>query len=210
MSRQQPRRRLDAQEMTAEFKAKVMDEARFLRNWLDKPLVTGAIAPSGPALAARMASFIDPALPGLVIELGPGTGVVTKALIERGMAPERIVAIEYSADFCTLLHTRFPGVNVVHGDAYDLATVVDQLHAGPLVGVVSSLPLFTKPLPMRHRLLEASLTRLHPGAPFIQFSYALVPPVPPMEGRWAIDKTNWVVMNLPPARVWTYRRPASA
>jgi phosphatidylethanolamine/phosphatidyl-N-methylethanolamine N-methyltransferase len=209
MSRQQPRRRLDAQAMTAELKTKVLDEARFLKNWIDKPLVTGAIAPSGPALAARMASFVDPSKPGLVIELGPGTGVVTKALLERGLAPERIVAIEYSADFCTLLRNRFPGVHVIHGDAYDLATVADQVTHEPLIGVVSSLPLFTKPLPMRHRLLEASLTRLIPGAPFIQFSYALVPPVPPMEGRWSIDKTNWVVMNLPPARVWTYRRAAA-
>lgn len=192
----------------AELKHKVLDEVRFLRSWFDKPLQVGAVAPSSPALARLMARFVDPASTGSVVELGPGTGVVTKALLERGVAADRIVSIEYDGDFCKLLRNRFPGVHFVHGDAYDMRQALADVADKPLAAVVSSLPLFTRPLPQRLRLLDEAFSLLAPGAPFIQFSYALVPPVPAGAGRFAIERTNWVVMNLPPARVWVYRRPA--
>jgi len=188
---------------------KVRDEVRFLKNWIDKPLMIGAVAPSSPQLARLMASYVDPARAGLVVELGPGTGVVTQALLERGIAPERIVSIEYNGDFCSLLRQRYPGVHFVHGDAYRLpqalaGVVGDAPH--PIAAVVSSLPLFTRPLPERTRLLDESFARMEPGAPFIQFSYALVSPVPHGATRFEIERSGWVVRNLPPARVWVYRR----
>ena len=101
------------------------DQLRFLKGLAARPRMTGAIAPSGPALAKAMASHVDPDEDLPVIELGPGTGVVTKALIERGVAPERIIAIEYSPDFCRLLAERFPGITVIRGDAYDLDGSLD-------------------------------------------------------------------------------------
>ncbi|NDA46857.1 MAG: hypothetical protein EBY21_06185, partial [Alphaproteobacteria bacterium] len=88
------------------------DEARFLKAWIEKPLLTGAVSPSGRSLAKMMARYVDPALPGLVIELGPGTGPVTQALLQRGIAPERLILIEYDPDFCKLLARRFPRVRV--------------------------------------------------------------------------------------------------
>ena len=202
----QPKKRID----TDELRHKVLDEVRFLKNWLDKPLMTGAVAPSSPALAKLMASHVDPAGDGLVVELGPGTGVVTQALVDRGVARERVAAIEYNHDFCKLLRNRFPGVHFVHGDAYRIRHSLGDLVAGrdaPVAAVVSSLPLFTRPLPERVRLLEECFDLMPPGAPFIQFSYALVPPVPHGAGRFEIERTGWVVLNLPPARVWIYRRP---
>ena len=202
----QPKKRI----ATDELRHKVLDEVRFLKNWLDKPLVTGAVAPSSPALSRLMASHVDVAIPGLVVELGPGTGVVTQALLDRGVAAERIAAIEYNPDFCTLLRQRFPGVHFAHGDAYRMKHSLGDLLAGaerPVAAVISSLPLFTRPLPERVRLLDECLDLMPAGAPFIQFSYALVPPVPHGAGRFEIERTGWVVLNLPPARVWIYRRP---
>lgn len=193
------------------FGHKVLDEVRFLKNWIDKPLMTGAVAPSSPQLARLMASYVDPDRPGFVVELGPGTGVVTQALLDRGIAPERIVSIEYNADFCSLLRQRYPGVHFVQGDAYRLPQAIAGLVGSrpfPLSAVVSSLPLFTRPLPERTRLLDDSFTRMEPNAPFIQFSYALVSPVPHGSTRFEIERSGWVVRNLPPARVWIYRRPA--
>ena len=196
---------------TDELRHKVLDEVRFLKNWIDKPLMTGAVAPSSPQLARLMAAQVDPATPGHVVELGPGTGVVTHALLDRGLDADRIVSIEYNPDFCKLLRQRFPRVHFVHGDAYRMrhavAPVVGKAER-PLAAVVSSLPLFTRPLPERLRLLEECFDMMVPGAPFIQFSYALVPPVPHGAGEFEIDKTGWVMRNLPPARVWIYRRPA--
>lgn len=196
---------------TSGLRHKVLDEVRFLKSWFDKPLMIGAVAPSSPQLARLMASHVDPAAPGMVVELGPGTGVVTHALIERGIDAERIASIEYNSDFCTLLRQRYPRVHFVHGDAYRMRHSIEGLigdRPRPLAAVVSSLPLFTRPLPERVRLLEEAFDLMVPGAPFIQFSYALVPPVPQGAGRFVFERTGWVVRNLPPARVWIYRRPA--
>ncbi|WP_020186766.1 methyltransferase domain-containing protein [Methylopila sp. 73B] len=185
------------------------DEARFLKSWFDKPLVTGAVSPSGKGLARMMARYVDPDEPGLVLEIGPGTGPVTEALLERGVAPERLVLIEFNPEFVTLLRKRFPGVTVVQGDAYaarqTLAGVLEQ----PLTATVCSLPLLTKPIRQRVALLEDCFDMSRPGAPFIQFTYGVVPPIP----REAIGETTAagsprVWLNLPPARVWIYRRPA--
>lgn len=190
------------------LKALVADEVRFLKNWMGRPLTTGAVSPSGKALTKLMASFVDPADTLPVVELGPGTGVVTQALLERGVAPGRIVSVEFNPEFCTLLQRRFPGVRIVEGDAYGFSTTLKGWVDGPVSAVVSSLPLFTRPPEMRRKLIVDALDRMPAGRPFIQFSYALVPPVPAETGRFSVEHTNWVVMNLPPARVWIYRKTA--
>lgn len=188
--------------------SKVREEVRFLKNWAENPLTTGAVAPSGKALARLMAKYVDNDRAGKVVELGPGTGVVTRAMIDRGIPENKIVSVEYSENFVKLMHDRFPGVTVVRGDAYALEPQAELGTHKPLASVISSLPLFSRPPAERKQLINRALEMLEPGAPFIQFSYAPVPPVRQDEGDFRIDRTNWVVMNVPPARVWIYRRPA--
>lgn len=185
------------------------DEARFLKSWFDKPLVTGAVSPSGKALARMMARYVDPAADGLVLEIGPGTGPVTEALVERGVAPERLVLIEYNDEFVPHLQKRFPGANVVRGDAYAARETLKGHLDQPLSAIVSSLPLLTKPVGQRVALLNQCFDMAHPGAPFIQFTYGVVPPIP-REAIGAITTIGSprVWLNLPPARVWIYHRPA--
>jgi phosphatidylethanolamine/phosphatidyl-N-methylethanolamine N-methyltransferase len=183
------------------------DEARFLRSWLERPLVTGAVTPSGRMLARTMASYVDPRVPGPVIELGPGTGPVTAALVRRGVAQDRLVLVEYNFDFCKLLKRRFPKATIVQGDAYDIRESLEGVVDEPAAATVSSLPLFTKPTEMRLKLLAEAHDLMHPGAPFIQFTYAMVPPIPARSGRYTASGSNRVWLNLPPARVWAYRRP---
>lgn len=182
------------------------DEARFLKSWLENPLKTGAVVPSGKALAAKMAAVVDPVVPGPIVELGPGTGPVTQALLARGIAPSRLILVEYSSDFSKLLRQRFPGVTVIQGDAYALAdTLKPHLHE-PVAAIVSSLPLLTRPDAQRSSLLEAAFNMLLPGSPFVQFTYMNASPVPLSDGFEAVvSRRIW--KNLPPARVWTYRRP---
>lgn len=189
--------------------AKIRDEARFVRQWLGNPRSIGAITPSGPDLARAMAGFLDPASAGRVVELGPGTGVVTDAILKRGIDPSKLTSIEYCSDFAALLKQRFPGVQIVRGDAYDLEASLDA-DMVELAGVVSSLPLFTSPYEKRRALIMDALDRLAPGAPFIQFSYALVPPVKAEAGLFTVSKTGWILNNVPPARVWVYRKVAPA
>jgi phosphatidylethanolamine/phosphatidyl-N-methylethanolamine N-methyltransferase len=139
-----------------------------------------------------------------VLELGPGTGAVTAALVERGVGHERLVLVEYNRQFCVLLAKRFPGATVIEGDAYNLRIALNGGHAR-FAAVVSSLPLMMKPMPTRLRLLDAALRLLAPGAPFIQFSYAVAAPIPPRPHRYRIHSSPRIWRNLPPARVWVYR-----
>ncbi len=185
------------------------DELRFLKTWIDNPLILGAVSPSSPFLARVMASFVEVERPGAVVELGPGTGAVTKALIERGIDPERIVAVEFDPEFCTLLARRFPGITVVEGDAYALRTTLGHQPAGPVAAVVSGLPLFNKPMTRRLQLLAQAFSLLQPGAPFVQFSYHLLPPIPREAGQFSLSGTRRIWRNIPPARVWCYRKTAA-
>src|SRR5262249_26558766 len=154
------------------------DEVRFIRSWLEKPLSTGAVTPSGRLLARTMARYVEPQVVGPVIELGPGTGPVTEALVEQGVDPARLVLVESNPVFCQLLRARFPAATVRQGDAYGLRPVLTGFVRQPAAAVVSGLPLFTKPLRTRLRLLRDAFSVMRPGAPFVQFTYAVVPPIP--------------------------------
>ena len=181
------------------------DEMKFIRSWMEKPLRTGAVMPSGKALARVMARYVDPQATGPVIELGPGTGPVTEALVQRGVDPSRLVLVEFDPDFCRLLRSRYPTATVVQGDAYRLRRLLGTTMRGPAAAVVSGLPLVTKPLRTRLRLISDALGLLAPGAPFIQFTYAMVPPIPKALAGIKAESSDLIWMNLPPARVWVYR-----
>ena len=209
-----PLRRTSARAVAAtrvirERKDPLEDEARFLRSWFERPLVTGAVTPSGRMLARTMAAYADPNVAGPVIELGPGTGPVTEALIRRGFDQDRLVLVEFNPDFCTLLRRRFPGATVICGDAYRIRDTLGDRLGSLSAATISSLPLFTKPLEQRLELLQGAHDLMRPGAPFVQFTYAVVPPIPAKceAGSYTASRSNRVWLNLPPARVWVYRRP---
>ena len=182
------------------------DEVRFIRSWLERPLSTGAVTPSGRLLARTMARYVDPGIPGPIIELGPGTGPVTEALIGEGIDPQRLVLVEFNPAFCQLLRKRFPEATVVQGDAYSLRQVLGGILQGPAAALVSGLPLVTKPMRMRLRLLREAFELLRPGAPFVQFTYAVVPPIPRKLAGVRAESSERIWKNMPPARVWVYRK----
>jgi phosphatidylethanolamine/phosphatidyl-N-methylethanolamine N-methyltransferase len=181
------------------------DEMQFIRSWIEKPLSTGAVMPSSKALARVMAGYVDPKSAGPVIELGPGTGPVTEALVRRGVDPKRLILVEFNPDFCRLLRKRYPAATVVQGDAYRLRRLLETLVREPAAAVVSGLPLVTKPLRTRLRLIADAMSLLAPGAPFVQFTYAMVPPIPKALTGIKAEASELIWMNLPPARVWVYR-----
>jgi phosphatidylethanolamine/phosphatidyl-N-methylethanolamine N-methyltransferase len=182
------------------------DEVRFIRSWLERPLSTGAVTPSGRVLARTMARYVNPNLAGPVVELGPGTGPVTEALLAEGIEPERLLLVEFNPHFCQLLRTRFPAATVVQGDAYGLRRLLGGILQQPAAAIVSGLPLVTKPIRMRLRLLRDALELLRPGAPFVQFTYAVVPPIPKRLAGVRAEASERIWKNMPPARVWVYRR----
>ncbi len=198
----------------APLEERFADEARFFKAWVENPKVTGAVSPSGRFLARMMARYVDPASSGPIIELGPGTGPVTVALLKRGVAPERLVLVEFDPYFCKLLARRFPRCKIVQGDAYNLAKTLDGMLEEPAAAVVSSLPLLTRPDADRTELLRQSFGMMQPQGSFIQFTYGMVSPIPrrtqangamPFEA----EPSPPVWLNLPPARVWVYRPTGS-
>lgn len=179
----------------------VNDWLNFAQRMARNPRAIGAISPSSPALAEAMAARVDFSLPGRVLELGPGTGAVTKALIRRGLGPERVLAVEADATFARMLRARFPGLDVVEGDATDASRIADK---GPFNAIISSLPLLNFPQHERIALVSALLRLVPPGVPFVQYSYGVSPPIP-RGGDLRVTLAAKVWRNLPPARVWVFQ-----
>lgn len=183
------------------------DTSRFLMSLMSTPHLTGAVAPSGRGLARAMAAAAGPPSEGLVVELGPGTGPVTRALLDRGLDPRRLVMVEYNPDFCRMLEDRHAEARVIRGDAYDLPRTLAGYAGQRVSAFVSSLPLLTRPERERETLIRDAFALMGAEGVFVQFTYGLLSPIPRdvCEGRYSAHRSRPIWANLPPARVWTYR-----
>ena len=186
--------------------ARFDEELRFFRGWIDKPRAVGAIIPTSSVTARRMASVVQPASELPVLELGPGTGVITRAILERGVKPENLYAIEHSADFVQHLRASFPAVNVIEGDAFDLDASLGEAAGVTFDAVISAVPLLNFPVAQRVAFVGDLLARLPAGRPLMQISYGPKSPVPPGRGDYTVEPFDFVMRNIPPARLWVYRR----
>lgn len=181
----------------------------FLRN----PRGVSALAPSGSALAAAMAAQVPPG-PGLVIELGGGTGSITAALLARDEAPGTLLVVERDAALCRGLARRYPVAQALHGDARRLPALLRAAGVqGPVKAVISGLPLLSMSREAQADILGGVAGLLAPGCAMVQFTYGLVCPVSSvlllrlgLRGR----RLARVWRNLPPACVWRFERPRDA
>jgi len=181
----------------------------FLRRWLKDPLMIGAIAPSSRELAAAMARLVPVDSHDPVIELGGGTGVITEALLDAGIAPARLFVVERDEALHDLLVKRFPEVRILLGSAADLTDLLRPFGVAKACAVVSGLPLLAMRDSLRDRIVEESFALLGPSAPFIQFTYGLASPIPRRKLGIQGEVKSRVLNNLPPASVWLYHRPAA-
>jgi phosphatidylethanolamine/phosphatidyl-N-methylethanolamine N-methyltransferase len=180
------------------------DLALFTRRLLRNPRQVSAVAPSSRFLAQAMAEGLGPRS-GRVIEFGPGTGTLTRAILAAGVAPADLALFELDPDFVTHLRQDFPDVTVHHLGA-------DQAHEVVEVGigaVVSGLPLLSMPPPVCEAILAAAFRLLAPGAPYVQFTYGPKPPVPASvlaKLGLRVEPGRKVWANLPPAKVYRFYR----
>lgn len=186
----------------------------FFRQWLKNPLTTAAISPSSRLLARRMIAELPPDA-RRVVELGGGTGAITRAAIDHGLAPRDVLVVELNADLHRHLERSFPDVVVVAGDAGDVARLAVESgysRGGPADAVISGLGLLSMPRPQQRRILAAAFSVLRPEGRFIQFTYGPVSPVPAelltSLGLVAVrSRLTW--WNLPPATIWVFSRGRS-
>ncbi|MFK4768691.1 phospholipid N-methyltransferase PmtA [Rhizobium sp. ZW T2_16] len=182
------------------------EEIRFFKGWMDGPKSVGAICPTSSVTAKRMASVINPSSGLPVLELGPGTGVITKAILERGIAPENLVSIEYSTDFYRNLIKTYEGVHFINGDAFELDKTLGEMKSVIFDSVISAIPMLSFPMESRIALLEDLLDRMPAGRPVMQITYGPVSPIIANPDRYKIKHYDFVVRNIPPAQLWTYTR----
>lgn len=193
--------------MNSMANSRTRDLMRFLRAWMSDPLRVGAVCPSGQALARTITSEITPSdVP--IIELGAGTGVFTRALLDRGIPQDRLVLIDLDPKFVASLNDRFPAARILRLDASRL-TGVDLLDGEAAGAVVSGLPILAMQPRKMYCLLKGAFAHLRPDAAFYQFTYGPGCPVP----RAVLDRLGLTAVriggalaNLPPASVYRISR----
>jgi len=188
--------------------ATLNDTGVFLQEWLTNPRRTGAIVPSSKILAAEMARWLPIEANEYVLELGPGTGAVTQALIGRGLHPERLIAIEKNPKMAGILRDRFPRAHIITGDARHLDSLLqEQLNGHGTVGaVISSLPLRNFPADVAEELAGKIRALLSPKGKWVQYTYHLGKERPKGAAHFRLLTSNVVWRNLPPARVSVYQK----
>lgn len=175
----------------------------FARECFRSPRSMGTICPSGRALARIMASKVTPGN-GLVVELGAGTGVVTSALIQRGVSPQRLLVIERSEALVDLLRRRFPGVTVIHGDAAELSRYIPA--SRQVDCIVSSLPFVSLPEHCREEIIREIKQLLNDGV-MLQYTYSWGKESCLSKAGLTCVGSTRVWQNVPPAKVMEFRSP---
>ncbi|WP_040489682.1 class I SAM-dependent methyltransferase [Fulvimarina pelagi] len=184
--------------------AKHGDFGPFLANWVRHPISMGAVAPSSRDYCRTMVEHSSVDLDGPILELGPGLGAVTRAMLERGIDPGRITSIEFEQNFASALKKRFPEINVIQGDAFDLDETLGERKDEKFAAILFAIPITSQKASWRQDLFRNYFGRLRSGGNITQLSYMWKPPVPAVPGIFSVHSSDIVWNNIPPARVWIY------
>ncbi len=193
-------------QLKQKFAEKFDDEVRFFKGWLDGPKSVGTPFPTSIYTGRAMANLIDPNSGLPVLEVGPGTGTITRAILARGIKQENLYAVEYSADFVAGLKCEFPDAHILHGDAFNMHAVLGDARDLTFDCVISAIPLLNLPMIQRIAYLEDMLSRIPAGRPVVQVTYGPMSPVPAGLGNFLVERADFIVRNVPPAHLWTYRK----
>jgi phosphatidylethanolamine/phosphatidyl-N-methylethanolamine N-methyltransferase len=181
----------------------VANPAMFFRRWLANPLQMGSVIPSSSALCRRIVKHTRRAANEAVLELGAGTGVVSRALLAGGVPPERLIVVEIVPEMADHLRAVLPGVEVLEGDAKVLPALLPDHWHGRIGSVVCGIPLLLLPFPEQRRFI-AAIEAVAPGRGFLQYSYCLTSPLPCRKHALTVRREAWTPLNFPPASVWRY------
>ncbi|MCL0044465.1 hypothetical protein M1N24_02905 [Dehalococcoidia bacterium] len=182
-----------------------MSYKMWFQTYLRHPLQLGALFPSSSALSSLMVRHIKPGTHGPILELGPGTGSFTRALLRRGIPEGQLVLLEQSPDFTTLLRNSFPEATVICGDAKDVAAIMRPLGIEEVNEIVSGIPLNAMGGELRQTICDEGFKLLRLGGSFAQVSYLPRCSIPNNIITTHSAKKVYCGMalrNIPPGFVW--------
>ena len=181
----------------------------FLKRWLKHPLRLGAVLPSSPALTGLIARSVNLRSDRIAVELGAGTGCVTRMLLQAGIPTEKLYVLELDPELCEFLKASMPEVNVIQGDARDLPKLLPKKFVGKVSSVISGMPMTAMPQEIQRQIIDASFAVMDGEGEFLQYTYR--PGFSPLRAKnFGLDKQRlgMAFRNLPPATVWRYQKAA--
>jgi phosphatidylethanolamine/phosphatidyl-N-methylethanolamine N-methyltransferase len=182
---------------------------QFIAAWVRSPKGMGALLPSSRRLAKAMVAEIDFNKTGAIIELGAGTGVMTHALLEAGVSPDRLLVIERDPKLHDLLVSQFPNLTVLCEDAANIHKLLDSHNIKKVCAILSSIPFLTIPKPVGKAIQEQMAKVIDKDGLVVQFTYGIKSPISKKQlesmGMYA-KRTKTIMTNVPPAHVWVYRK----
>jgi phosphatidylethanolamine/phosphatidyl-N-methylethanolamine N-methyltransferase len=179
----------------------------FFQEIFSSPVSMGAAFPSSKKLAEAVANQIPANFSGTVVELGPGTGVITKGLLDYGIKPENLFIIEKSKPFVKYLKEHFSNVTVIEGDAQNTDKFLENYP--PASVVICGLPLKALPKSVVKNILQSAEKVLMDGGLFVQFTYYHGKMTLPIPKNFQLISSKMVFLNFPPARVNVFKHKRS-
>lgn len=186
---------------------------QFLQGFIKKPTTVGAIAPSSPDLALKMIENVQADENNVVLEIGCGTGAITKYL--QKLIPNRksYIGIEIEKNFVDSLESEFPNLNIVCGDACNASEIIADHQLGKISYIISGLPFVVLPKEVSEGILDEVDKMMEKGCLFRTFQYAHGYNLPPAkkfrqrlnERYGTVEKSSLVLKNIPPAYTLTWR-----
>ncbi len=175
----------------------------FFRRWIANPLQMGSIVPSSPTLCRLAVKQVRRTSDEVVVELGAGTGVISRALLNSGLPPEKLYVVEIVPSMAAHLRRVLPGVNVIEGDARELFNLLPASVHNKVGTVICGIPLVLLPVPEQARFIDA-IQQVAPGRGFLHYSYCVTSPLPYQKHSLLAKREAWTPRNFPPASVWRY------
>jgi phosphatidylethanolamine/phosphatidyl-N-methylethanolamine N-methyltransferase len=199
-----------------EIKLRRRENMLFFKRWLKHPFQMGTLAPITPALARLAASFItNPS--DLVVEIGAGTGRLTRSLLAYGVKPENLVLVELDPEFCVFLRESLRNIpecknsmpHIIEGDAGRLSEIIPQSFCGQVSTIVSAIPFMYLPESVREKIIESSFKVLKPKGPILHVTYN---PKSPLAFKQELkqERVGKLWLNFPPGFVWKYQQEQSS